>query len=573
MKRLFKIVCIALAMVFLLAMMPAAASAEAMSVRELALINKPATVLVLSTWTADVTIKEFVIQDSLYTAINNKIKELINSGYVNENDDAKQWSIWVELLADYMLDYANFSGRETNKQDSVQYIGSGFIVTPDGYLVTNAHVVQEEEDNLKLNFVVQNLLPEANRLLEERIAYMRQKGHIPTEEEIDKLYDAYIDVLVYCINLDNIRPSYSCILGNVTPGSDVSLKGLQMDLRKVGVPYPGKDVAILKIEGQTNLPTVILGDDSLMRSGDKVYAMGFPGAATLHESLNIVQSLQEPTITSGIISAKKQMEGGWSVFQTDAAIHYGNSGGPLFNEAGEVIGINTFGSVDDYSGTLVAGMNFSIPISIAKQFLNEINVTPSESSFTADFKKALAAYNSGDYQTAIDLLHAINDTNPGYPVVQDLLADARRAMPPEPTGKPKPVSGGGKVVGIVLGIVGGVIGLAVIVAVILLVMKNKKKPAMPPRPQQAYRPQPPRPQQAAFQPQPPQYFPPNQAEPPAPPAPTACSGCGAPLDPGAQFCDICGQPVPLPMPTICPQCGKALKPGATFCSVCGTKIG
>jgi len=83
---------------------------------------------------------------------------------------------------------------------------------------------------------------------------------------------------------------------------------------------------------------------------------------------------------------RRKWAGGWSILQTDAAIHGGNSGGPLFNEAGEVIGVNTFG-MTDYDGGLAAGMSFAIPISVAKQFLNEINVTPVKAILPGSLKK------------------------------------------------------------------------------------------------------------------------------------------------------------------------------------------
>ncbi|MDD2364494.1 MAG: hypothetical protein PHZ16_06880, partial [Eubacteriales bacterium] len=92
--------------------------------------------------------------------------------------------------------------------------------------------------------------------------------------------------------------------------------------------------------------------------------------------------------------------------------------------------MNTFGMVDEDGS--VSGMNFAIPVSVAKEFLNEINVTPGESKFTTDFKRALNLYEGGDYAAAIELLRNINDTSPGFPVVQELLADAREAYDANP---------------------------------------------------------------------------------------------------------------------------------------------
>ncbi len=113
------------------------------------------------------------------------------------------------------------------------------------------------------------------------------------------------------------------------------------------------DVAVLRIDAK-NLPTVTLGDPSQTRVGDWVLAIGSPFGF-------------ENTVTSGIVSAKSRAlpDGTYVPFiQTDAAVNPGNSGGPLFNLKGEVIGINS----QIYSGTGgYQGLSFAIPIDIASR--------------------------------------------------------------------------------------------------------------------------------------------------------------------------------------------------------------
>src|SRR5206468_12768627 len=98
------------------------------------------------------------------------------------------------------------------------------------------------------------------------------------------------------------------------------------------------DVALLKIEA-TNLTVLALGDSDALRVGDPVVAIGNP--------LDY-----EHSVTSGIISAKGRKVYNDPPFedyiQTDAAINRGNSGGPLLNRAGEVIGVNTIIRVDGH---------------------------------------------------------------------------------------------------------------------------------------------------------------------------------------------------------------------------------
>ncbi|MGH8765865.1 MAG: DegQ family serine endoprotease [Burkholderiales bacterium] len=113
------------------------------------------------------------------------------------------------------------------------------------------------------------------------------------------------------------------------------------------------DVAVLRIDAK-NLPTVKLGDPVQTRVGDWVLAIGSPFGF-------------ENTVTAGIVSAKSRSlpDGTFVPFiQTDAAVNPGNSGGPLFNLKGEVIGINS----QIYSGTGgYQGLSFAIPIDVASK--------------------------------------------------------------------------------------------------------------------------------------------------------------------------------------------------------------
>ena len=128
------------------------------------------------------------------------------------------------------------------------------------------------------------------------------------------------------------------------------------------------DLAIIKINIQ-ELPEAYLGDSDSIRIGSNVYAVGNPVGFELQR-----------TVTSGIISgtnriikiADKQnnsyLEG---LIQTDATINQGNSGGPLINELGEVIGITTL-KIDD-----AEGIGFAIPINIVKPVLKKLIETGS----------------------------------------------------------------------------------------------------------------------------------------------------------------------------------------------------
>ena len=184
----------------------------------------------------------------------------------------------------------SFFGQSTTASAA----GTGMIVTSDGYVLTNKHVIED-----------------ANAV--------------------------------------------QIILDDGTTYDDVTLAGID----------PLNDVAYLKINNVSDLPTVTLGDSKTVTAGQQVIAIG-----------NALGQFQN-TITSGIISGTgrsitatssdySDAETLTDMIQTDAAINSGNSGGPLVNAAGEVIGINTATTAE------ADGIGFAIPISSVKGMLKNI---------------------------------------------------------------------------------------------------------------------------------------------------------------------------------------------------------
>jgi Do/DeqQ family serine protease len=116
------------------------------------------------------------------------------------------------------------------------------------------------------------------------------------------------------------------------------------------------DLALIKVDSDIALPSAPMGDSDRLRPGQWVMAIGNP-------------FVYDHTVTVGVISALNRKLG-TTIFdnfiQTDAAINFGNSGGPLLNVKGEVIGINTLISSQ---GT---GIGFSIPINMAKEILPQL---------------------------------------------------------------------------------------------------------------------------------------------------------------------------------------------------------
>jgi serine protease Do len=184
--------------------------------------------------------------------------------------------------------FRDFFGDDgDNRPRKVQSLGSGFVINPEGYIVTNNHVI-EEADEITVNF------------------------------------------------------------------SD----GTSLDAKMVGND-PKTDIALLKVEPDEPLPFVDFGDSDAIRVGDWVLAIGNPFGLG-------------GSVSAGIVSARNRdiNAGPYDDFiQTDAAINRGNSGGPLFNMEGMVIGVNS--AIISPSGGSI-GIGFAVPANLAKGVVDQL---------------------------------------------------------------------------------------------------------------------------------------------------------------------------------------------------------
>ena len=121
------------------------------------------------------------------------------------------------------------------------------------------------------------------------------------------------------------------------------------------------DIAIIKIKTEKKLSVVTTGDSDGLYTGEQVVALGSPYGVEF-----------QGTVTSGIVSAPKRIfsdeDNGIEYIQTDAAINSGNSGGPLFNSRGEVIGMNTLKIADGTTDNIA----FAIPINYIMKLVSDL---------------------------------------------------------------------------------------------------------------------------------------------------------------------------------------------------------
>jgi S1-C subfamily serine protease len=377
--------------------------------RKIAEMYKPGVVMIVTVVKSTVSVPAWSLPDQSVDALHNFAAAQAKSGVITGSvEDVLRAEL--QEMANNPTQYL-VPGSSLIQKDLPEAIsGSGFILTPDGYIVTNAHVVSMAPDDLKTLFATDLL----NQLIPNDVQTLQNDLKVQLSAEEQTMFKtALLGFYTHYMQLTAPTTTVTAQIGIAIPGLSTLTKSVVCDVRQVGQITPGKDVAILKIE-QTNLPTVPVGDDTKLQVGDKIFIIGYPGAA----EMGTAAMGAEPTLTSGDVSARQTMPGGWQAIQTDAAINHGNSGGPAFNEEGQVIGIATFGADN------AQNINFLVPMSVANEFLNGQNIKPQESDLSTQYIAAINDLEANDCSKAQHEFEQIKNLNPGFPYVQDYITQA-----------------------------------------------------------------------------------------------------------------------------------------------------
>jgi S1-C subfamily serine protease len=155
---------------------------------------------------------------------------------------------------------------------------------------------------------------------------------------------------------------------------------IQVVLKATGARYPAivlgsvpsEDIALLQIQGVSNLPTVPLGRSSTVEVGDPIVALGNAGGAggQPHTVSGSVQALNQTITATDLDGTNPTTLSG--LIQIDARLEPGDSGGPLINKSGEVIGMNTAASANRRFRSVGDTVGFAVPIDRAAPFITQI---------------------------------------------------------------------------------------------------------------------------------------------------------------------------------------------------------
>lgn len=351
--------------------------------------------------------------------------------------------------------------------------GSGFLVDGAGLLATNGHVVTTypEQDligglnqgdpaiaGFLVDFVREALATKGiETTLAEGTNYTKQMLENPSGVQV--LVNSIYDLLeTKVISVEPISEKYLVNLGNEP--FDFSMDKLTVDnistfvddkeaifsASLVGADYAnlfakavvlgeekpmGSDVALLRIiaDQNYNYPSLKLGSINNLRSGDPVLVIGFPGAVSGSDSgptlIDYAASSTKATVTRGIVSSIKKDNQGNNLIQTDASIGHGNSGGPAFNDQGEVIGIATYGIMDD-----VGSFNFLRDIDDLKDLATDQSeqLNDSASETYQNWETALGYYWQNRFSKSLEFLTKVEESYPVHPTAGEIEKAAEESI-------------------------------------------------------------------------------------------------------------------------------------------------
>lgn len=286
------------------------------------------------------------------------------------------------------------------------YVGTGFLISSEGYLLTNAHLATLVDSEMEY---MEDLIATINYL---DYYYTLFYNAVYNEEISQQDYEEYFKKAMYLeenLKISNLKVSkIEVILGDGSDAKKYEAKLIDSNenyLDEIG----GRDWALLKIEGN-NFPSLALGNSDTVPIGDNIVVIGYPWTSegTTEEEDNYVS----PTPTYGKVS-NIVPSGKYKDIQIDISIEGGNSGGPALDQNNQVIGIATSG-YNSLGGTY----NYLTPIN---DVTKEIVIIPKQSEIDTLWAEGLENFWDENYATARLKFEEIKSINSDHPYIQEVL--------------------------------------------------------------------------------------------------------------------------------------------------------
>jgi serine protease Do len=386
-------------------------------------LNRPGVVMIKTVFSATVDVKDMKIDNRRFNRLLDSIQKIDANGIVFTPE--QKLDIVLREMNNNPSHFFKTTYDYIKQTEEITATGTGFFITGDGYVATNSHLIDRDNAFIRRHFI----LSAFQQITDANISALENSWATKfTEQQRSLLYNTYSSVYsrLFSMVLNDLKKTVYVVYRKDVEGKEAVSETKAASIIIKGSPMPGKDVAILKIEADSNLPTLKIADGRLPQVGEQLFVYGYPAPVTNNEFVS-VESAIEPTLTTGIVSAIKKSVNGWPVIQTDANINHGSSGGPVCNNMGEVVGLTTFGSIE-LNGGLAAGLNFAIPVEILQEFLDSVDITPYNSKASVLFANGMALYEKEYFSLALKKFISVKDLNPHYPTLETYIAVCKNAV-------------------------------------------------------------------------------------------------------------------------------------------------
>lgn len=409
----------------------------ALTEKEVGEIGSAASVLIFSRVKADVSIPNFQIDREAVTALLQKV--LAARPGVNVDDPAVKADILNEVLTALFTDLGTYCKVADYSSGPKVHVssGSGSYIDDAGTIVTNAHVVAVNTDDFAgdaLDEAARNVLKAVlSSVSEDEInTWLSDESHkkivlssakslaadATKVTNVDAEYDV-VDTVDGLFSSDDYQGFINYLFGHGELKSGMPIKKATIMRNGVGEPAPGHDVALLKVDPSPQFSIAL--SDSDPENSDDLVVVGYPGTLT-RSSQDITQ-----TVTSGKVTKLGTSAKGVKNIFFDATIDHGNSGGPILNQDGHLVGLATF-SVANEEGKAISGENGGIAVSEIKPFLTKAGVTDKESELTKNLRLTLLTIANHRYKQALPLLEDLVKQKPQNSVLLTLKKDVDKAI-------------------------------------------------------------------------------------------------------------------------------------------------